>query len=63
MEGWAEEIQRKGPRGSRRGFPPPFRWLRHGCAMSCLWGALLPEDFEMLSVSQAFGEQPPGDIS
>lgn len=29
MEGWAEEIQRKGPRAARRGFLHFFRWVRH----------------------------------
>ena len=54
----------KGAKRKQTWLSPAFQMaVRHGCAMSCLRGALLPEDFEMLSVSQAFGEQPPGDIS
>lgn len=62
MGAWAEEIQRKGLRGTRGGFPPPFRWVRHACAVACPPGAPLLEDLKALSLSQAFGKQPPVDI-
>lgn len=62
MGAWAEEIQREGPRGTRGGFSPPFRWVRHACAVACPPGAPLLEDLEAFSLLQAFGKQPPVDI-
>ena len=53
---------KKGAERNQTWLSPLFRWVRHGCAVSCPRGALLPEDFETLSLSQAFGKQPPGDI-
>ena len=53
----------KGAKSSQTWLSPLFRWVRQGCAVFCPWGALLPEDFETLSLSQSFGKQPPWDIS
>lgn len=64
-EGWAEgRFRERGQEQPDVAFSTFFSgWVRHGCAVFCPWVSLLPEDFETLSLSQAFGKQPPGDIS